>query len=254
MFLVASALLGHWQASQTTGGAVIQEGAAAVVAPLVSTLSVVGRGLRDASAALPRASRLAAENQRLRSEIERMRSRDSALAEATLERERLRALLGLRSATPGRSIAARVMGRRLSGWPQAIIIDKGRSDGIRPRQAVVSAAGLVGRIYSVSAHSARAAPLTDRGSAAGALIERSRDTGILYGDGDGCELRYLPLEAEVRPGDVVVSSGLGGIFPKGIVIGAVIGVTRDDTASMKCARVRLRVNLSRLEEVLVLGR
>jgi rod shape-determining protein MreC len=233
---------------------VVQEGVAALAAPLISALSVAGDGLRDASTALPRARQLAVENQQLKAELERMQSRNAALAEATRERERLRALLGLRSTAPRHSIAARVIGRRLSGWPEAIIIDKGGSDGIRPRQPVIAAAGLVGRIYSVSAHSALVAPLTDRNSAAGALLQRSRDAGILTGDGDRCELRYLPLDAEVTAGDVVVSSGLGGIFPKGIIIGTVVSVTRDDTASMKCARVRLSVNLSRLEEVLVLSK
>jgi len=254
MFLVASALLGHWQARQASGRTVVQEGVSALVAPLITVLSAAGNSLRSAAAAVPKTGELAAENQQLKAEIQEMRRRNAALAEAALERERLRGLLHLRSGIPQRSVAARVIGRRLSGWPEAIILDKGRSDGIAPRQAVMAASGLVGRIYSVSAHTALAVPLTDRNSAAGALLQRSRDAGILTGDGSGCELKYLPLDAEVMPGDVVVSSGLGGILPKGIMIGTVVSATRDDTASMKCARVRLSVNLSRLEEVLVLSK
>ena len=253
VLLAASVLLGQWQARQSSGRMAVQEGVSALVSPLITALSVTGDGLRSAAAALPRAGKIEAENRRLRMQMDQMRQRNAALAEGSLESERLRRLLALRARTPQRCVAARVIGRRLSGWPEAIIIDKGRSEGVHPRQAVIAPAGLVGRIYSASAHTALAIPLTDRNSAAGAVIQRSRDAAILTGDGDSCEVQYLPLEAQVEPGDVVVTSGLGGIFPKGIMIGTVVAVTRDDTASMKRARVRLSVNLLRLEEVLVLA-
>jgi len=254
MFLAASLLLGQLQARQGAGGVAIQESVAALVTPAIGALAVAGDALRDAASAAPRAGRLAAENRRLRSEIEQMRTRSTALAEAARERERLRRLLDLQSDTAKPSVAATVIGRRLSGWPEAVIINKGRAEGLHPRQPVVAPAGLVGRVYSTCAHTAVVVPLTDRNSSAGAMTQRSRDTGILTGDGDGCQLQYLPPEADVKAGDIVVSSGLGGIFPKGLMIGVVVAVERDDAASMKRARVRQAVSLSRLEEVLVLGK
>jgi rod shape-determining protein MreC len=254
LFLVASALLGHWQASRPAGQMLVREGVAAVAAPIVAGLSAAANGIRDTGAVLPRVSRIAAENRRLEDEVADMHRHNVALAEQAREAQRLRALLGLRSGIGAKGIAAAVIGRQLSRWPTAIIIDKGRADGIRPRQPVIAAAGLVGRIYSASAHSALVVPISDRNSSAGAMLQRTRDAGILEGDGDRCLLNYLPLQADVSPGDVVVSSGLGVIFPRGILIGAVESVARDDTAAVKSARVRLSVDLPRLEEVLVLRR
>jgi rod shape-determining protein MreC len=254
MFLAAAAMLGQLQSRQDAARAVVQEGAAALATPLIGALSAVGDGLRSGVAALPHARELEAENRRLRARVEDMQARQARLAEAALESKRLRALLGLRASAPGGGIAARVIGMRLSQWPEGVVIDKGRGEGVRPRQAVITPAGLVGRVYSVSAHAAVVVPLTDRNSSAAAMIQRSRDTGILMGTGDGCDLKYLHTDADVKPGDVVLTCGAGGIFPKGIVIGVVESVARDDTASMKCARVRHNVNLRRLEEVLVVGR
>lgn len=253
-FLIASALLGYWQSHQPARFMPLQNGIATLAAPLITALSSVGHGLKDVSAGLPNTAKLAEENRRLKNQVAELRRGSAALTEAESEKARLEALLRLRSQTHRASIAARVIGTRLSRWPEAIIIDKGRGEGVRPRQAVLAAAGLVGRVYSVTAHTALVVPVTDCNSSMGATLQRSRHTGILTGDGEACRLRYLPLEADVKPGDVVVSSGMGDIFPKGILIGAVVGVTRDDTASMKCALVRPSVDLARLEEVLVLAR
>jgi len=254
MFLVASVLLGQWQSGQRGGTMLIQEGVTAVATPIVGVVSAAGQAVRGAVSTLPRAREVARENRRLQSELQEMKKRNAALQDAALERQRLERLLRLRDQGPQSRTAARVIGRRLTQWPEAIIIDKGRGDGIHPRQAVVAPAGLVGRIYSVSARTALAVPLTDRNSSVGALIQRSRDAGILIGDGEQCHIEYLPANADVKPGDTVVTSGLGDIFAKGTMIGVVVSVTRDDAASMKRAQVRPSVDLSRLEEVVVTDR
>lgn len=254
MFLAASMVAGQWQSRERGGRMFIQEGVAAIAAPIVGAVSTASQSIRSAASTLTRVSELARENQRLKSQIQEMAKRNVALEDAGLERQRLERLLRLRDRAPRGSVAARVIGRRLTQWPEAIIIDKGRSDGVRPRQAVVAPAGLVGRIYSVSAHTALAVPLTDRNSSVGVLVQRSRDAGILTGDGEACLLEYLPADADVRPGDVVVTSGLGDVFAKGTMVGVVVSVTRDDAASMKRTQVRPSVDLSRLEEVVVMKR
>jgi len=253
LYLAAAALVGHWQASRPAGRMLVQEGVSMLTAPVLTGLSAVASAVHDAATVLPRAGEVAAENRKLKRQVEEMQRRNASLAEDSLENERLRALLKLRSALPRHAVAAAVVGRQLTRWPTALVIDKGRADGIRPRQPVVAAGGLVGRIYSVSAHSAVAIPLIDRNSSAGATVQRSRSAGILEGDGEQCRLNYLPLYADVKPGDVVISSGLGGIFPKGIMIGTIEGVSRDDATAVKSAVVRPSVDLSRLEEVLVIG-
>jgi rod shape-determining protein MreC len=252
LFLVAAALLGHWQTARPRGRMVVQEGVTALTVPLIAGLSAAADGLHDMAAVLPRAREVRAENRRLRGELADLRRRNATLVENSLEKERLRTLLKLRANLPHDCISAAALGRQLSRWPTAIIIDKGRADGVRPRQPVVAAGGLVGRVCVVSARTAVVVPLTDRNSAAGALIQRSRYAGILEGDGGRCRLNYLPLQADVKPGDVVISSGLGAIFPKGLVIGTVEGVSRNDTAAAKSALVRPSVDFLRVEEVLVI--
>jgi rod shape-determining protein MreC len=251
-FLVASALLGYWQSHQPARFRPLQNGIVTLAAPLITVLSSVGHGLRDVSAGLPNSAKLAQENRRLRNQIAELDRGRTALKEAESEKARLEALLRLRSQTHRVSVAARVIGTRLSRWPETIMIDKGRAEGIRPRQAVLAPAGLVGRVYSVTAHTALVVPVTDCNSAMGATVQRSRYNGILSGDGEACRLKYLALEADVKVGDVVVSSGTGEIFPKGILIGSVIAVADDESASMKYAVVHPNVDLARLEEVLVL--
>ena len=112
---------------------------------------------------------------------------------------------------------------------RTLTIDKGTDDGLAANQAVVAPAGVVGRITLPSARAALVQLLVDRNAAAGALIERSRVQGVVTGAGDGTlQMDYVPATNDVAAGDVVVTSGIDGLYPKGFIVGTVERVDRGD--------------------------
>jgi rod shape-determining protein MreC len=129
-------------------------------------------------------------------------------------------------------------------------IDKGSSDALRGDMAVISPAGVVGRVILTSPRASRVQMLIDRNAAAGAMIERTRAQGIVVGQGEVLRMEYVPGTADVRPGDVVVTSGIDKIYPKGFVIGTVDAINRG-TGTYHEITVRPAVDFSKLEEVLV---
>src|SRR6266487_4393565 len=133
----------------------------------------------------------------------------------------LEKLLELRDRTSLQTTAAEIIGAATSQDFRTVTIDKGTRDGLRPDMAVISPAGVVGRIVVPSARSAKVQLLVDRNAAAGAMIQRSRAEGVVIGGGDGLRLEYVSELSDVMPGDLVVTSGIDGIYPKGFTIGRV---------------------------------
>jgi rod shape-determining protein MreC len=167
--------------------------------------------------------------------------------------ERLELLLDLRSALPQATLAADVIAADATAWFRTVTIDRGSRDGVTRDQAVISPAGVVGRVIDQPAlHASRVQLIVDRNAAVGALIERSRAGGVALGDQDGRGLRleYVPPAADIRVGDVVVTSGLDRIYPKGYVVGRVNRVERDGEGYAFIGVVPA-VDFSSLEEVLV---
>ncbi|MBI3989837.1 MAG: rod shape-determining protein MreC [candidate division NC10 bacterium] len=194
------------------------------------------------------------ENRRLKEELERLKGEVKTFRESELENQRLRTLLELKGQTPTKVIAARVIGKDATNWFKTIVIDRGSESGVRRNMVVIAPGGLVGRILEAMPFSSRAQLLTDPASAAGALVQRSRTTGVVAGyQGLTTRLKYLPLFADVAMGDEVLTSGMGGIFPKGIPIGKVAWVRRPTGALFLEAEVTPWADFSKLEEVLVLA-
>jgi len=225
----------------------------AILSPGQKAVAAVARTARSVSDSFANSRRLAAENRRLRQSDALARSLAIQLRELQGENERLKALLGYRQEQP-RATAARVVGESGSPWSCAAIIDRGSRDGVHVRDVAVTARGLVGQVSSVvSPRSALVLLLTDSSSGVGAVVERSHVVGILKGRGrDLPVLAYLKEDADVRKGDVVITSGRGGVFPKGIPIGVVQRVERDRAGSGKNAVVMPFAELDQLDEVLVL--
>jgi rod shape-determining protein MreC len=163
----------------------------------------------------------------------------------------LEKLLELRDRTSLQTTAAEIIGAAAIPDFWTVTIDKGTRDGLRRDMAVIAPAGVVGRIVVTSARSAKVQLLVDRNAAAGALVERSRAQGVAVGlGGERLELEYVSEVYDVVAGDVVVTSGIDGIYPKGFVIGRVEAVERSGGAYKKIT-VRPAVDFSGLEEVLV---
>jgi rod shape-determining protein MreC len=156
----------------------------------------------------------------------------------------------MQSAIPQRTLAADVIAGDASSFFRTVTINRGTSDGLRRDLAVIAPAGVVGRVVGDPAsRAARVQLLIDRSAGAGALIERSRAGGVAVGDGSGLRLEYVSALADVAVGDVVVTSGLDGIYPKGFVIGSVVSI--EAASGSRTIVVRPSVDFSSLEEVLV---
>jgi rod shape-determining protein MreC len=194
-----------------------------------------------------------AENVRLRRELDVLALRvqqERALADRG---RRLALLLDMREAIDVPTIAADVIGGDASAWFQTVTINRGRRDGVRADMAVLAAAGVVGRVAGEPApRAARVQLLIDRNAGAGAVLGRGRTGGVVVGDGEGLRMDFVSNLADVRVGDVVETSGLDGIFPKGFVIGLVATVERG-TGLYRRIRVQPSVDFSAIEEVLVVN-
>jgi rod shape-determining protein MreC len=163
----------------------------------------------------------------------------------------LEKLLELRDRVTLQTTAAEIIGSSPSQEFRTVTINKGTSDGLRQDMAIISPAGIVGRVVVPSARSAKVQLLIDRNAAAGAIVERSRAQGVVVGIGeDRLRLENVPETADIVAGDLVVSSGIEGIYPKGFVIGTIEGVEKSGPA-YKRITVKPAVDFSALEEVLV---
>ncbi len=193
-----------------------------------------------------------AENETLKAEVDRMRLERAALEEAVLESDRLRKALGFRERTGFTAVPASVIGADVSGWFRTITIDRGSADGIERGMAVVSPDGVVGRTHEVASRTTKVLLLTDSNSAVDSILQRTRGRGVVHGRVTPVlEMRYVHRTEEVVEGDVVLTSGVGGIFPKGLPIGVVTRVDDKATGLFKTVEVTPAADLARLEAVLV---
>lgn len=191
------------------------------------------------------------ELQRLRDQNGRLRSRVAQLEEARKENVRLRRLVGLSEAAELPAVAARVIGRPTS-WEDVITIDRGSAEGIRNGMPVLVAEGLLGQTIQTSRNSSRVRLLTDQRSGVAAMIQRTRAEGIARGTVEGdLTLDFVSQETTVRAGDIVITSGMGGVYPKGLTIGEVLKVQRDAGGLHQSIVVAPTANIRFAEEVLV---
>lgn len=193
------------------------------------------------------------ENKQLREGIKILNGRVLAGQEALLENERLKKLLDLKETLRSPVLAASVIGEDGSPWFKTLVINRGEGDGLREGMPVMAADGVVGQVVKVGARSSRVLLLTDHASGIAAIVQRSRARGVVKGAGVGrCSLEFTIREDDVKVGDTVITSGIGGIFPKGLPIGEVAMVKKGDYGIFQTIEIRPAVNLMRLEEVLVL--
>lgn len=193
------------------------------------------------------------ENEVLRREVSELESRITSYHEAYVENLRLRRLLDFRSSIRVETAAAQVVMHDLTGWFQTLMVDKGFRDGIAQDMAVVNDEGVIGRILDVSDRHSRVLLITDPASSVDAVIQRNRVRGILTGrDANGCMLKYVRGNLDIQVGDLVVSSGKDGVYPKGLRLGIVQAAFKDPVDLFQKIEVKPLVRLSALEEVLVI--
>ncbi|HET6499111.1 MAG TPA: rod shape-determining protein MreC [Coriobacteriia bacterium] len=194
-----------------------------------------------------------ADLEALRQQNEEMRRRLAGLEEARLENERLRELAGFVAERELDAVGAEVIGRPASLWEGVITIDRGTEEGVSVGMPVLAAEGLIGQVVSAGPYSSSVRLITDRRSGVAALLQATRAEGIVRGSLEGdLWLDYVSRETTVSPGDAVVTSGMGGVYPSGLLIGEVADVQLDSADLFPRIRVRPSAQLAGLEEVAVL--
>jgi len=227
----------------------------AALAPAVVALSRVSDAVTYSWSLLHEIGTLRTENARLSAEVARLREENARLRPAAQENARLRALLAFKGQQPFRTMAARVIGRDPSRWFSTILVDRGTNEGVLRNDPVVTSDGLVGHVIETAGSWARVLLILDPRSAVGVLVERSREAGVAEGQGRPVlHVKYLSRDADIQPQDQMITSGLGQIYPRGLPVGTVIGVSRTGGDLFQAATVRPAVDLNHLEDVLIIIR
>lgn len=224
--------------------------------PIQLAQSVINRFIQGGTGSLEDLTtmqELRDRNQSLEAALTQFQSEIVSLREIAQDYERLSGLLNYTSSREGEEfLAADVIGRDISGFRRVIYINRGARDGITEGMPVVTELGLVGRVTQVSATAAEVLLVTDPVSAVSARLQQSRDEGIVLGQLTGnLRMTFIDLDAELLVGDTVITSGLGGNFPEGIIIGQVTSIRQFEFELYQEAEVRNLNTFDRLEMVLV---
>src|SRR6266542_57134 len=229
-----------------------------LVAPLELGLSRVTGSVSHLFDTVQHAGDLAAQNQVYRDEIDRLQAAIVQMRELEVENHDLRELLGLRErAGLGNLLSVDVIARDPLGPVQAVTIDRGAGDGVQANMPVITWKGLVGRVVEVQPTSAKVLLLTDVNSAVSVRIQdpASRATGVIRGVGDGrLLLQYVPRTDLLRTDDIAITSGIGGVFPPGVLVGRVLQVRQRDVEVFQEALVEPAADMRNLERLYVLLR
>ena len=194
------------------------------------------------------------ENKNLKNKINELKAALILYQEGYLEAQRLRKLLDLKDDYSYYFVSARVIGKEQAALSKTILINKGAVHGLKNGMPVIAPPGLIGRLFDVSWHVSKVLLFIDENSNVGAILQRTRTQGIISGAGHrGLILKYISKTQDVKEGDVIVSSGMGGVFPKGLLIGQVSHVDRQDASLFLKINVTPFVDFSKLEEILILA-
>ena len=195
-----------------------------------------------------------AENGRLREESQRLRVQALQVGEMADENRRLRRLLVLRESLPLQTLSGEIIAREWGGWVRSLTVNRGRSDHVTRLTAVIAPEGLVGRVVDVRPSASVVQVLTDPASTVGAHVVRTRTSGIVEGDPRGTlRLKYMARDgAGIQVGDLVVTSGQGGLFPRGLPVGHVRATDDRGSALFHYAQLVPVVDFARIDEVLLI--
>jgi rod shape-determining protein MreC len=215
-------------------------------------LMVVGEQAK--SAARPR-SRILKENATLRQRVKNLSLENIQLRAQANENLSLRKELAFKQNTKFNMLSAEVIGRKESAWFDTASINRGRNDNVETASAVVNHNGLIGQVLLTNKFTSEIVSLTNPGSEVGAIVERSRCAGIVQGNGfEYLVMAYLAKDADVKVGDLVVTSGMGKVIPKGFTIGRVVEVNRSTVSMTASAKIMPSVRFDQIEHVFVVSR
>ncbi len=223
-------------------------------APPTSFVGNITHWVQDQTNWIFRGRQYAGENQQLKEQVKQLEGENALLKDQSARYEQLRADLGFVKNHQPQLLAADILARRIDSKFETMLIARGERDGVKLDSIVVTRNGLVGRVFEATATTASVLMITDQKSGVGARVLRadSRALGVCKGDNTNLlTLTYLDSDANIRIGDEIITSGLGGVFPSGIRLGTVKEVKVEPSSAIKTAKLVPFVNFDRLEEVYI---
>jgi len=251
-------LLSLYILTATARGQIKNEPVGALLMLILRPLQIAGqgtanwiKGFRDNYDTL---AGFRSENERLRKRVQALEIERQRLLEAEATNRRLQKMLDFRNELPGGAITASIIANSATSWFQSCVLNKGSADGVRKGMAVVTPLGVIGKVVTVTRRTAKVLLLTDPNSGIDVLIQRTRSRGIVSGSLDsGTVLKYMKRSEDVQEGDRLVTSGLDAVFPKGLLVGTVIKVRKQNRGLFQSVEVWPAVQAARVEEVLVVA-
>jgi rod shape-determining protein MreC len=193
------------------------------------------------------------QNRKFKQEVDFLNQKINNQNEVNLENRRLKNLLSFKLKAPYKVVPARVIGRSSDNWSSIIIIDKGSNSGIRRGLVAITYLGLAGRVVEAGDSVSKIMLINDPSLGVSAIVQRSRQEGLVSGTlGRSLIMKYLPKDADIQPSDIVVTSGLTEVYPKGLLIGSVVNIGEEFSGLSRYAIIKPAVNPSSIEEVLII--
>lgn len=253
-FIIAALVLLSYGLKYDSGRGVVKRLVLEIAAPVQGLFNAAIEGVENAWTRYIHLVGLEEDNRHLKNKIAGLQAELVRYQEGYLEAQRLQKLLSLRDDYQHSFIAARVIGKEQAALSKTLWINKGSVHGLKPGMPVLVPPGLVGKLTDVSWHTSKVLLLIDENSHVDVLIQRTRVQGIVRGSGArGCVVRYISKIQDVKEGDIVVTSGMSNLFPKGLLVGKVTHVDRMDVGLFLQIRVAPFADFAALEEVMVLA-
>ena len=192
------------------------------------------------------------ENGDLRERMVAIEDENLQLREALLASGRLGRIAEMREEFDVPMLRAELVGLDASTWFRSVLLDRGRNHGVHSGMPLISEQGLVGLVTATSRNAAKGMLLLDRQSAVSVVVQRSRARGVVRGIGDGLVFEFVGRDSDVAPGDILITSSLGGVFPKSLRVGVITAVEEEGAQLLREASVEPVVDFGRLEQVFVM--
>ncbi len=253
LLILSSLLVISHQARDQSDMTYLKKGGLAVAAPFQRGVKGSFRGISNLWSDYIYLIGVRKTNRELQGEVRHLRIEVQSLREELFRSGKIEEFVSYQVDTGLVGTAARVIGESPDPWTRIIIVDHGAENGILRGMPVVTPDGLVGRVIEVSSNNSVVRLLVDRASHVPVLVSRSRSRGILEGENSStCRIKFLERTEDVQKGDIIITSGLGGVFPRGIEVGTVSVILKENYGLYQYAQVVPSVPMGRLEDVLIL--
>ncbi len=243
-----------WTSGEREQDTVIENAVISVTSPIQTLFSSIGGRVQAAYNFIAELQHLSAENRRLRQKVEEYEQAALVAEELKQENQRLREMLEFQEREAFALEPAQVIGRSPDTWNQTIVINRGKNQGVKQNMPVINTEGLVGHITSVSSSTSKVLLIINPDSAVSGMVQESREMGMVEGEGiesSKLQMINIPKDAEISLGQNIISSGVGPVFPKGLLVGHVEEIKEEMSGFTNRAIIEPAVKFSTLEEVFV---